>query len=677
MQKGELLHEASERLQRKSKLLEKPGYKKSQVRRLIGWLGAKYVSAELVTNISETESKTRCLLTWQEFDKTLWLATCATAETLKASDRVASPEDFVSARPHLVIGFSDQIPLWAKATGRKAIFAEEELQKPEHIKDFSEVRKAILDIMHSDDPAEMVVQPLEKKQSFESATPPTKRQLSFPSSNPSPPSSIVRKLSFGESAGSSEQVVPATPEEQPEPDNSSQRAVAPAIPDKEVSSAQQGAQKPATPEEQPEPDSSSQHAVAPAIPDKEVSSAQQGAQKPTPLPQASATTIIGVSGDERFRITYEARQLLHSVHSQDEIVGSVGKGLLVVPGQWARLSNISEGGTWLKTESFQVGDKTVVRKQGTSVGRILEPYRKLRKSHPELMSKLEVMSQPASNVDSVILTWSIQAQAEQYPCSMWMRDCFSSVFTDSAAEAMALANQLSCLVAEKCTSKRQITDTDFCKQFKALVRSKLTEMRSEWQTQIRDSHSVWKFGPKEIVTAVVHAQEFLSDKNLRDQWVLRAAVRNGLLVYRPNPQTGKLEELLSQKWAQELKLEMGTKRYKPEYLSDRLKWLNSEGVPVDADWNLSEVAKSITDLQVWDYCHPEDEDETGELQITDALNEDLELELQNSLSLRLSPALRRAGLRRLGTKQYKEAKLSEKKNPKHRAGRGKLTGASW
>ena len=373
LQKGELLHEASERLQRKSKLLEKPGYKKSFVRKLIDWLGAKYVSAELVTNISETESKTRCLLTWQEFDKTLWLATCAAAETLKASDRVASPEDFVSARPHLVIGFSDQIPLWAKATGRKAIFAEEEIQKPEHIKDFSEVRQAILDIMHSDDPAEMVVQPLEKKQSFESATPPTKRQLSFPSSNPSPPSSIVRKLSFGEAAGSSEQVVPATPEEQPEPDNSSQRAVAPAIPDKEVSSAQQGAQKPATPEEQPEPDSSSQDAVAPAIPDKEVSSAQQGAQKPTPLPQASATTIIGVSGDERFRITYEARQLLHSVHSQDEIVGSVCKGLLVVPGQWARLSNISEGGTWLKTESFQVGDKTVVRKQGTSVGRILEP----------------------------------------------------------------------------------------------------------------------------------------------------------------------------------------------------------------------------------------------------------------------------------------------------------------
>jgi hypothetical protein len=82
------------------------------------------------------------------------------------------------------------------------------------------------------------------------------------------------------------------------------------------------------------------------------------------------------------------------------------------------------------------------------------------------MSKIEIMQQPAANVDSFILSWSIQAQAAQYPASIWMRDCFSSVFSDSATESMAFANQLSCLVAEKCTSKLQITDTDFAKQFK-------------------------------------------------------------------------------------------------------------------------------------------------------------------------------------------------------------------
>ena len=88
------------------------------------------------------------------------------------------------------------------------------------------------------------------------------------------------------------------------------------------------------------------------------------------------------------------------------------------------------------------------------------------------MSKIELMQQPAANVDSVILSWSSEAQAEQCPASLWQRDCFSSAFSDTATKPMALANQISCLVAEKCTSKLQITDTDFSKQFKA-----------EWSTQ--------------------------------------------------------------------------------------------------------------------------------------------------------------------------------------------------
>ena len=127
-----------------------------------------------------------------------------------------------------------------------------------------------------------------------------------------------------------------------------------------------------------------------------------------------------------------------------------------------------------------------------------------------------------------------------------MRDCFSSVFSDSATESMALANQLSCLVAEKCASKLQITDTDFAKQFKALVRQKLIDLRAQRQTQRKEEHSVWKVGPLEIATAVVAAEEAMAQKNLQDEWVLRAAVRNGILVYRPDPASGRLVEPVSE-----------------------------------------------------------------------------------------------------------------------------------
>ena len=224
---------------------------------------------------------------------------------------------------------------------------------------------------------------------------------------------------------------------------------------------------------------------------------------------------------------------------------------------------------------------------------------------------------------------------------------------------MALANQVSCLVAQKCTSKLQITDTDFSKQCKAIVRMKLIELRAQWQKQRKEEHSVWKVGPLEIleiVTAVVHAQELMSEKNLNDNWVLRAAVRNGILVYRPDPASGRLVELLSQSWAKEMGLEVGTKRYSPEWLRDRLKWRDTEGVPIQADWTLSKTAKNISDLQVWDYWHPGDDkdldEEEKKPEIEDAIADDLELELQNYLSLRTHPALRRAQLRRMGTAEY-------------------------
>jgi hypothetical protein len=137
-------------------------------------------------------------------------------------------------------------------------------------------------------------------------------------------------------------------------------------------------------------------------------------------------------------------------------------------------------------------------------------------------------------------------------------------------------------------------------------------------------------------------------RRISKKWVLKAAVRNGILVYRPDPASGKLVELLPQPgprneswhWHQEV----------PSWLRDRLKWRDAEGVPTTADW------KHISDLQVWDYFHLEDEkgctEEELQPEILYAIAEDLELELQNSLSLRLHPSLRRAQIRRLEAAEY-------------------------
>ena len=606
LQKAELLAEAGARTERKFKINKSQAYRKVTKESLIKWLGAKYMSTELVTNISKEEARIRNLLAWQQFDYSLWLSCCASEKTLEDSQEVSRVKDFITARPNLVIGFSDQVPLWAKATGRKAIFSEEEIHNPSDVKDFCEVREAIKQVMHSDSKPETLMSALPKKSSGSSALIGS--------------AEVKRKLSFSSA-------------EEPQSSNPESRVVP-----------------------------ADEETLEPSAPEASAKEPQKAAI------EIGSKTLLGISGEDRFRITYEARQLLYSVYADptQPIQGSVGKGLLVVPGQWARLSNISSSGTWLSNESFSVGDKTVHRKAGENVGRILLPYRRLREEHPQLFSKVDIMSQPASNVDSVILKWVIEAQAKEYPASLWQRDCFCSVFSESSQEAMFLANQVSCLVAEKCTSKLQITDADFSKQFKSLVRNKLQELRSEWQGSDKKDHSVWKVGPLQIVQSVVHAQDFMYQKNLRDSWVLKAAVRNGILAYRPNPQTNKLEKLLSQDWIAQEDIGFGSKRYPPEWLKDRYKWLDTEGRPQKPDWNLSNAAKEISDLQVWDYyntCGSSGSEPEDGPEISGELAQDLELELQNSLSLTLSPKLRRAGLRRLASAKYQapEAKAKQAK----------------
>ena len=68
-------------------------------------------------------------------------------------------------------------------------------------------------------------------------------------------------------------------------------------------------------------------------------------------------------------------------------------------------------------------------------------------------------------------------------------------------------------------------------------------------------------GAFELMTAVVFAQKKMREKNLFHEWVLRAAVRKSLLVWRPNLETSMLEELTEQPWAKELQLQIGSHRF--------------------------------------------------------------------------------------------------------------------
>jgi len=111
--------------------------------------------------------------------------------------------------------------------------------------------------------------------------------------------------------------------------------------------------------------------------------------------------------------------------SEAEVLGIVAQGALVVSAQnHCRLSNISPEGTWVKSETFLWQGREVKRISGNSVGKLMLPWRRLRHSNPELLENLSVYTQPSGNVDSIILTWMIEELSEQFPQTLWQRDCF-------------------------------------------------------------------------------------------------------------------------------------------------------------------------------------------------------------------------------------------------------------
>ena len=99
LQKAEYLLKAKDLEERAEKVTQKKSYTKT-------WM---------VSNITQLESQVRCQLTWQEFDRVLWLCTLSSPEEFEKEASVVSAQDFCKNRSQLIIGFSDQVPLWAKA----------------------------------------------------------------------------------------------------------------------------------------------------------------------------------------------------------------------------------------------------------------------------------------------------------------------------------------------------------------------------------------------------------------------------------------------------------------------------------------------------------------------------------------------------------------------------------
>jgi hypothetical protein len=97
---------------------------------------------------------------------------------------------------------------------------------------------------------------------------------------------------------------------------------------------------------------------------------------------------------------------------------------------------------------------------GDKVGNFMAGYRKVRDYYPNLLENLEVYSQPAANVDSIIMMWMIQSQYEAFPSSLWLRDMMTAGTNETVQQVAALSGQMLGHIQGGTTSLVQTTDTD-------------------------------------------------------------------------------------------------------------------------------------------------------------------------------------------------------------------------
>jgi len=211
----------------------------------------------------------------------------------------------------------------------------------------------------------------------------------------------------------------------------------------------------------------------------------------------------------------------------------------------------------------------------------MEGFRTVRDNYPHLLVNLEVFSQPAACVDSIIMTWMIQSQAAAFPSSLWLRDMLAEGNTPLVQQAATLSGQMMGHIQGGTNFYVQTTETDMSHCFKRdFDEARQKECRRcKYEAKAKSMPVPFECSALQILTIVHEAQANQMKRQERDQLVLRATRSNGWLSWRPNLKTGKFERAGDQPWASDMPEARANRHIPQHWFLERDQWLNSDGEP--------------------------------------------------------------------------------------------------
>ena len=191
---------------------------------------------------------------------------------------------------------------------------------------------------------------------------------------------------------------------------------------------------------------------------------------------------------------------------------------------------------------------------------------------------------------------------ERCPQAVHQRDLFGVMLTESAQKKTKINAQIPCWIGAKMTPVLQLTDTDFAFLAKNAAEWKKREMtkkmreRAQLKGEIPDYH----MGHEEILEIVNAAHERMETDNAAKDIVVKAARRNGMLVFRPDWKEGRMVDVENDERFKDAPL--GSHRLQTDWLRGRKHWRDADGKPWPALWEKAEQVKKMEDLAEADYC---------------------------------------------------------------------------
>ena len=156
--------------------------------------------------------------------------------------------------------------------------------------------------------------------------------------------------------------------------------------------------------------------------------------------------------------------------------------------------------------------------------------------------------------------------------------------TAAVRQTKYLLNIMQSFIAAEMTAVLQVTDVAGAKMFKDHLREAKHIMRQLLARKADEEKvkAVYKCGCYEMMWMINYAHDKCQQNLERSDWVVAAMRSTGMFAWRPNIDKKVLEKADDQAWTSGYQL--GSGRIHADWLVDRYKWLDEEGVPIQPQW---------------------------------------------------------------------------------------------